>query len=124
MSLKFVQGDTKPALFVALKTRTGLPIDVSASNAVVKLRIRIRGGGATKETITGTKKPGLLTDDGTLDTTGVYATAGRGGCVEFPWTSTSLDTPGAYEGEVEITYGDGSVQTVFDVIKFQVRQQF
>jgi hypothetical protein len=31
---------------------------------------------------------------------------------------------GEYEGEVEITFADGQIQTVYDVLKFKVREDF
>jgi hypothetical protein len=33
-------------------------------------------------------------------------------------------TPGDYEGEVEITFADGQRQTVYDTLKFKVREDF
>jgi hypothetical protein len=33
-------------------------------------------------------------------------------------------TPGDYEGEIEITFTDGQIQTVYDVLKFRVREDF
>jgi hypothetical protein len=49
---------------------------------------------------------------------------GRYGQVSFNFTGSTLDVePGPYEGEVEIDFG-GELQTVYDVLKFQVRQQF
>jgi hypothetical protein len=49
------------------------------------------------------------------------------GVVEFYWASvpTSLDGPqGNYQGEIEITFSDGQIQTVFDVLNFYLREDF
>jgi hypothetical protein len=32
--------------------------------------------------------------------------------------------PGDYEGEIEITFPDGQIQTVYDPLKFKVREDF
>jgi hypothetical protein len=32
--------------------------------------------------------------------------------------------PGDYEAEIEIEFSDGQIQTVYDVLKFKVRQEF
>jgi hypothetical protein len=31
---------------------------------------------------------------------------------------------GDYEGEIEITFADGQVQTVYDLLKFKIREDF
>ena len=41
------------------------------------------------------------------------------------WPADSLDiTAGIYEGELELTDGSEKVQTVYDKLKFKVREQF
>ena len=41
------------------------------------------------------------------------------------WPADSLDVAaGIYEGELQLTMQDGSVQTVYDKLKFKVREQF
>ena len=40
----------------------------------------------------------------------------------FP--SDTFAEPGVYEGEIEITFSGGGVQTLFDLIKFNVRGDF
>ncbi|MEA2037052.1 MAG: hypothetical protein U9O94_06060 [Nanoarchaeota archaeon] len=41
------------------------------------------------------------------------------------WNPTTLDVPaGTYEGEIFITYEDGSILTIFDRMKFKVREDF
>lgn len=43
----------------------------------------------------------------------------------FSWNSDTLDvSSGLYEGEVFLTYTSGRVQTIFDKLKFKLRDQF
>jgi hypothetical protein len=49
---------------------------------------------------------------------------GTTGVVRFNFPNGVLDVePGLYEGEVEIDF-DGQIQTVYEVLKFNVRSQF
>jgi hypothetical protein len=41
---------------------------------------------------------------------------------DFP--AGTLDTAGTFEGEIEITFSSGGVQTVYDLIKLKVRSDF
>jgi len=44
--------------------------------------------------------------------------------VRFGFPGNTLDVEqGVYEGEIEISF-NGQIQTVFDVLKFYVRQDF
>lgn len=122
--IKLVQGDTKPALILSLTDEnSGEPIGVSGSTT----RMYFREAGTTTilATLTGTLLAGKVLEDGTVDTDAPYDTAGAGGRVQFNWGSTDLDQdPGNYEGEVEITFSDGTIQTVYDLLKFRIRQDF
>jgi len=121
--IKLVQGDTKPVLLVDVKdANTGLPIDISTSTT--RLKIRMADATVIKETIAGTLLPGLTATDGTVSTVAPYDVAGFGGRVGFAWTSTALNTAGDMLGEVEVTFADASIQSVYDVLKFKVREQF
>ena len=41
------------------------------------------------------------------------------------WPAGSLDIEaGIYEGELQLTDGNSKVQTVYDKLKFKVREQF
>ena len=53
-----------------------------------------------------------------------YDVAGRGGRLAMDWSATALDTAGEFEGEVEVTFPDGRIQTAFAILKFQIREQF
>lgn len=122
--IKLVQGDTKPALILSLTDEnSGEPIGISGSTT----RMYFREAGTTTilTTLTGTLLAGKVLEDGTIDTTAPYDTPGAGGRVQFNWGSTDLDQdPGNYEGEVEITFSDGTIQTVYDLLKFRIRQDF
>jgi hypothetical protein len=104
--IKLVQGDTRPNLVVILTDDvTGLPIDVTG--ATVRLKFRAAGAEELTETLVGAVINGTL-----------------GECM-FAWTPTALaGEPGDYEGEIEITFADGKVQTVYDLLKFKVRAEF
>lgn len=106
--IKLVQGDTRPVLTVTLTdATTGLPISVTG--ATPRLKFRAVGDTTLRVTIVGT------------------VTNGAAGQVVFDWSDepTALDgEPGDYEGEVEITFADNTVQTVYEILKFKLRQDF
>tara|TARA_B100001939_G_C16675638_1_gene502145 strand:+ start:90 stop:464 length:375 start_codon:yes stop_codon:yes gene_type:complete len=118
-NLKLVVGDTLPELTITLKDSntaasgqtldpedadTFAPIDITSGT--VRLRIREIGTTTVLKTITCT-----ITD----------ATNGKCTMV-FP--SDTFSAAGLYEGEVEFTKSDGNIQTVNDLIKFTVRDDF
>jgi hypothetical protein len=106
--IKLVQGDSRPALVVTLTDDvTGSPISVTGATA--RLKFRAVGSETTIFTLTGS------------------VTDGPNGKVVFYWAeiSGSLNVDaGEYEGEIEITFSDGQIQTVYDTLKFKVRQDF
>ena len=106
--IKLVQGDSRPALVVTLIDQTtGNPCNLTNATVVLKFR------AMDSEVLTATV-PGTVVD------------ALAGACV-FNWAQSPnslAGEPGIYEGEVEITYGDGTVQTVFDLLHFMLRAQF
>lgn len=106
--IKLVQGDTKPTLVCTLTDEvTGDPIVITG--ATVRLKFRQVGSTTLTATIIGA------------------VTNGAEGIVAFYWTTvpTALDgPPGEYEGEIEITFADGSIQTVYDLLKFKLRSEF
>lgn len=103
--IKLVQGDNLPYIRVALKNADETPMDVSDATVVVKFR-------AT----------------GSTDTLSVinctFVTDGTDGLVVFNFPGTTLSVPaGLYEGEIEIDFA-GQIQTVYNLLKFQVREDF
>lgn len=118
-TIKLVVGDTLPELNFTLKdsntaatgktldaedSATWAPIDITGGT--VKLRVREVGETTVLSTIT-------------MTITG----ASNGECKTiFPsgtWTAS-----GTYEGEIEFTKSNGGVQTVHDLVKFVVRDDF
>lgn len=106
--IKLVQGDTRPAIVCTLTDdTTGAAIDISGAT----VRLKFRGVGATTNTavVVGAVTNGL-----------------NGACVFYPASSPEMlqGEPGDYEGEIEITFADGQIQTVYDLLKFKVREDF
>lgn len=122
--IKLVQGDTKPALVVSLTDETsGEPIGLT--NATVRMYFRAVGGTEILATVSGTLLVGRLLEDGSVDSASPYDGLGSGGRVQFNWGSSDLTQPaGDYEGEIEITFSDNSKQTVYDLLKFKLREDF
>jgi hypothetical protein len=106
--IKLVQGDSRPALVVTLTDdQTGTPIGLNG--ATVRLKMRAIGETTVLSTITGSVPGSPI------------------GMVVFHWASApnSLNVePGDYEGEIEITFQDGQIQTVYDLLKFKIREDF
>lgn len=121
--IEVVQNDTRPNVVINMTDKfTDLPIDISGTTVVVKLRIV--GTTAIKETLVCTLLPGLLQDDGSISTTAPYNTPGKGGRFVIVWSNTALNTAADMEAEIVVTYGDGTVQTNFDILKIKVRSAF
>ena len=120
--LKLIVGDTRPLIYTQLKDVLGV-IDVS--NATVVMKFRASDSQMLLQTITGTLLPGSVQEDGRTPDLSQYPVAGSGGRVQFGFPPGALDVaPGYYEGEIEITYADGNVQTIYHKLKFAVREQF
>lgn len=105
--IKLVRGDTRPQVKLTLTDETtGLPIDITG--ATVLMKFRAVGSTTLVDTLTGT------------------VINGAAGVVVIPWNPTTLAVDaGDYEGEVEVTYSSGQgVQTVYDLLKFKVREDF
>lgn len=106
--IKLVQGDTRPALVCTI-TDSSTGEAVPLTGATCYLKFRKTGATTLTATLTGT------------------VTDAVNGVVEFYWASepTALDgSPGQYEGEIEIVFADGQIQTVYDTLNFTLRQDF
>jgi hypothetical protein len=104
--IRLVQGDTFPAITLTLRKTNGSPVDVSESSTVVRIYFRATGTDTVLSTITCSK---FDPDNGV---------------VKFGFYNNELDVePGSYEGEVEVDF-DGDTQTLYEVLKFQVRAEF
>lgn len=106
--IKLVQGDTRPAIVCTLTDETtGNAINLTGATP----RLKFRAVGATVLTATVT---GSVTD----------GPAGK--CVFYPASSPQMlaGEAGDYEGEIEIEFADSQIQTVYDVLKFKLREDF
>lgn len=104
--IRLVQGDTKPQIKVTLTDETtGEVVQITGATPRMKFR-------KVNTTTVLTTLVGSVTD------------GPNGECV-FQWPTGALDVePGDYEGEVEVTFEDSTVQTVYDLLKFKLRQDF
>lgn len=105
--IRLVTGDTRPFIQLTLRDKAGNPINLSDVDTSVVVHFRALGSTEIIATITCVKVGG-----------------GADGMVLFNFPEGVLDVePGPYEGEIEIRFGDDR-QTVFDALKFNVREQF
>jgi hypothetical protein len=106
--IKLVQGDTKPALVCNITDEiTGNAI--ALTGATVLLKFRAVGSADLTATVTGS------------------VTDGANGQVAFyPASAPEMlaGEAGDYEGEIQITFVDGTIQTVYDLLKFKLREDF
>ena len=119
-TINLVVGDTLPEVTVTLrdsnKAATGQTLDSNNSNtwspidltgALVKMRIRKVGS----TTVTSTLTMSIISP----------ATDGKA-TTNFP--AGTLTEAGLFEAEVEITFSNGGKQTVNDLLKLKVRDDF
>jgi hypothetical protein len=102
-----VQGDSNRPQVQATITdeNTGNVVDITGATVVMKFRMV--GSTTLQDTIAGT------------------VTNGVGGVCVFPMTALSMSgDPGNYEGEIQVTFASGGVQTVYDPLKFRMREDF
>lgn len=118
--IKLVAGDDKPVLSFTLRDSnsavSGLVLDpddettwepIDITGVTVRVKFRALGSSGILDTMTCTH---ISSADGT--------------CF-MEWNPTTLDVEaGTYEGEIELTYSDGTVLTLFDKLKFKVRAEF
>ena len=108
-TMLLVQGDTKSQIQATItRADSGSAVDLNDASSIV-LRFRKEYSAAIIYTLTGSEA-----DSGDYEL----------GKVLFEFTDLDVD-PGNYEGEIEVTYfSDGTKETVFEVIKFIVREDF
>lgn len=103
--IKLVSGDNRPYIKLTLKDADGVPINLDGST----VRVYFRATGT--DTILSVLTCSLIN-------------GGVTGQCSFNFPGATLDVePGPYEGEIEIDFGPER-QTVYDVLRFQVREQF
>lgn len=108
MTYLLVKDDTATAIQANLtRSHDGSVID--CSGASVRLKFRAKGTTATLFTLT-------ATDTGTNLENGIAI---------FQFGSGNLDlSEGYYEGEVEITFSDATIETVYETLEFYLRADF
>lgn len=119
-TINLVVGDTLPEVTVTLrdsnKAASGKTLDendpttwdpIDLTGATVRMRIR---------------KVGSTTVSSTLTMTIVGAATDGKAATNFP--AGTLNEAGLFEAEVEITYSSGAKQTVNDLLKLKVRDDF
>jgi hypothetical protein len=107
-TFKYVQGDTGPQIKVALTEEdSGNAVDLSGGTATLHFR------AAGEETV--------------LFSRGLYVnpdTAADGVAI-LQWQVGDLEIDaGAYEGEIEVIRSTGLRETLFDKLKFKIREDF
>ena len=106
--IRLVRNDTRPAIVCTITDETtGAAINVTG--ATVRLKFRAAGVETLTATVVGS------------------VTNGTAGEVTFyPASAPAMlqGEQGDYEGEIEITFSDGQIQTVYDLLKFKIRQDF
>ncbi len=106
-TFKYVQGDTGPQLQLTLTDEdTGTATDLTS--ATVQLHFRAAGSTTL-----------LFTKTLTISSP---ATAG---IAIVAWSTGDLNQdPGTYHGEIEVTRASGVRETLYDIIKFKIREDF
>jgi hypothetical protein len=93
---------------IVTRDNTGLPVDLTGATALLKFR-RV-GTSTILFTLTN------ISDDQ------VDLEAGQ---AVFQFSAANLDLPGGlYEAEVEVTFSNSNIETVYEIIDFQVRADF
>jgi hypothetical protein len=118
-TLDLVAGDTLPELTFTLKdsnkAATGVELDpqdpdtwaaIDLTGCAVRLRLRKAGESTVSTTLTCT-----------------VSDPESGVCIT-DFSSGGLTEAGTFEGELEVTFATGGVQTVYDLIRIRVREDF
>jgi hypothetical protein len=108
-TIYLVQGDTGPQIYIKVtRDDTGLPIDVSGGSASFLVR-----------------KKGHTTVLFTLAAANIGSNLAEGN-LYFSLDGGQLATiaGGNYEGEVQLTLGDGTIETVFERVSIVIREDF
>ena len=120
-TINLVANDTKPEINLVLKDNTtaaaGLTLDpddsatwalIDITDPAIRVKFRALGAATILDTMTCVKVAPYV----------------NGACF-MPWNATTLAvSAGTYEGEIELTYADGAILTLFDRLKFKVRSDF
>ncbi len=128
---KLVQNDQMPEIWLSLTDDiTKAPIDLSDLATAVFAHVRAVGSKEVKQTLLCDKMTGVViaidedTGAQTISAIPPYDTPGRGGRCSVAFDVDTLDTPGTFQAEIEVIFADGRPMTWFDLIQFQVREEF
>lgn len=108
-TIYLVQGDTGPQIQINVtREDTGTAVDVSGGSAALK--VRKKGASALAFTLTASDVGDNLQD----------------GILYFSLDGGQLATiaAGSYEGELELTLGDSTVETVYEKVDIVIREDF
>lgn len=106
--IRLVRNDTRPALVCTITDdTTGEAVNITG--ATVRLKFRAAGVETLTATVLGVVTNGLI-----------------GQVVFYPASAPEMlqGEQGDYQGEIEITFADAQVQTVYDLLRFKIRQDF
>lgn len=106
--IKLVKNDTLPLIKLQIKDEiTAAPIDLSAIGTAAEVKLRAVNTTLVLSTLTCTIVDGV------------------NGIIQFDFSGGALDVdPGVYEGEVQLSFAGGGIQTLYDTLKFRVRDEF
>lgn len=85
------KGDTTPVIQVTCKDQADVVVDLTGST--IKFKMVERGSTTLK-----------------VDASATVVTA-LSGIVKYVWTAANLDTAGRYDGEFEVTFAGGEIET-------------
>lgn len=122
--IKLVQGDSRPQIKCVITDQSTDGV-INIAGATVRLKFREKDSIEVLFTLIGNLLAGLEAEDGTVLLDSPYETIGVGGRVVFVFGPTDLNVrSGAYEGEIEVTFPDETVQTIYTPLAFTIREQF
>lgn len=106
--IRLVRGDTGPQIQLILTDEaTGSVINLTGATATLHFKSLATGTVVFSRALT------------------IPAGTASQGLAYVVWGATDLDqTPGDYDGEVEVVLQSGMIQTVYDVLKFRLRDEF
>ena len=106
----YVQGDTGPQLRLTF-TDEDTSTATDLTGATVKMHFRAAG-----ETTVLYSKTLYINPDPAESIKGIAV---------VNWTAGNLDyAAGTYQGEIEVTKASGQIETIYDTIKFKIREDF
>ena len=107
--LYLVQGDDGSQIKVTItRDDTGSAVDLTTATPVLKF-----------------KKKNTSTVLASVNSSASAPADLTGGVALFQFTGTNLDiTAGDYVGEVQVTFADGNIETVFEQLEFTVREDY